>query len=120
MDGWMEGGREGGREGRKEGGREGHGKNWTSSTGWKFYFQHISRIFPNHGKHLHTIMELDKTMETGFSNLCLQYFQHTIFSAKEKKEDKRQTEADKNNDIDRTWSSSLILTGFCCLIAGWN
>ena len=42
------------------------------------YFQSISRIFPYHGKHFHT-MELDKTMETGFSNLVLQYF-HCISS----------------------------------------
>ena len=37
-----------------------HWKNVTSSTVWKFYFQNI--------------MELDKTMEIGFSNLSLQYF----------------------------------------------
>ena len=35
----------------------------------------ISRIFPYHGKHFHTT-ELDKTMEIGFSNLFLQYFQN--------------------------------------------
>ena len=39
------------------------------------YFQSISRIFPYHGKHFHTV-ELDKTMEIGFSNLFLQYFQN--------------------------------------------
>ena len=35
----------------------------------------ISRIFPYHRKHFHTL-ELDKTMEIGFSNLFLQYFQN--------------------------------------------
>ena len=40
------------------------------------YLQSISRIFPYHGKHFHT-MELDKTMEIGFPNLFLQYF-HTV------------------------------------------
>ena len=40
------------------------------------YSQNISRIFPYHGLHLHT-MELDKTMKIGFSNLFLQYFQNT-------------------------------------------
>ena len=39
------------------------------------YGSFISRIFPYHGKHLHT-MELDKTMDIGFSNLFLQYFQN--------------------------------------------
>ena len=39
------------------------------------YFQSISRIFPYHGQHIHT-MELDKTMEIGFSKLFLQYFQN--------------------------------------------
>ena len=39
------------------------------------YFQSISRIFLNDGEHLHT-MELYKTMENGFSNLFLQYFQN--------------------------------------------
>ena len=32
-------------------------------------------IFPYHGKHFHT-MELDQTMEIGFSNLFLQYFRY--------------------------------------------
>ena len=39
------------------------------------YFQSISRIFLYHGKHFH-IMNLEKnTMEIGFSNLFLQFFQ---------------------------------------------
>ena len=36
--------------------------------------EYVSRIVPYHGIHFHT-MELDKTMEIGFSNLFLQYFQ---------------------------------------------
>ena len=40
------------------------------------YFQSIQSIFPYHGKHFR-IKELDKTMEIGFSNLYLQYFQNT-------------------------------------------
>ena len=36
-----------------------------------YYF----RIFPYHREHCHT-MELDQTMEIGFSNLFLQYFQN--------------------------------------------
>ena len=51
-----------------------HWKNCTSSTAWKFYFQNISRVFLEYF-HFHT-MELDKTMEIGFSNLFLQYFQN--------------------------------------------
>ena len=39
----------------------------------QFYFQNISRVFPHHWEHFHT-MELDKTMEIGFSNLFLFYF----------------------------------------------
>ena len=39
--------------------------NWTSA--WKFYFQNIPRVFLDY---FHT-MELDKTMEIGFSNLFL-------------------------------------------------
>ena len=39
------------------------------------YFQSISRIFPYHGQHFRT-MELDKTLEIGFCNLFLQYFQN--------------------------------------------
>ena len=39
------------------------------------YFHSISRIFPFHGKHFHT-MELDKAMEIGLSNPFLQYFQN--------------------------------------------
>ena len=38
------------------------------------YFKSISRMFPYHGKHVHT-MEMDKFIEIGFSNLFL-----TIFS----------------------------------------
>ena len=34
------------------------------------YFQSISRIFPNHGEHFHT-MELDKTIEIGFLNISI-------------------------------------------------
>ena len=45
-------------------------KNWSSPTVWKFYFQNISRIFPYHGKHFHT-------MEIGFSNIFPRYF-HNI------------------------------------------
>ena len=37
------------------------------------YGSFTSRIFPYYGKHFHTV-ELDKTMEIGFSNLFLQYF----------------------------------------------
>ena len=40
------------------------------------YWQNVSWIFPHHGKHSLT-MELDKTIESGFSNLFLQYF-HTM------------------------------------------
>ena len=43
------------------------------------YFRSISRIFPFHGKHLHT-MELDKTIETGFSNLFLRNFHCISFT----------------------------------------
>ena len=65
-----------------------HGKNWASSTVWKFqsrifseYFQNISIprtiTFPYHGKlHFHT-MELNKTMEIGFSNIFIQFFRCT-------------------------------------------
>ena len=40
------------------------------------FFQIISRIFSYHGQHFHT-MELNKTMEIGFSIIFLQYFQNT-------------------------------------------
>ena len=40
------------------------------------YLRLISRI-PYHRKQLHT-MKLNKTMETGFSNLFLQYFQTIV------------------------------------------
>ena len=58
-----------------------HWKNWTSSTAWKFYFQNISRVFL---EYFHTtenisILELDKTMEIGFSNLFRQYFQNISY-----------------------------------------
>ena len=39
------------------------------------YLRIISRIYPYHGKQLHTSMEFEKTMEIWFSNLFLQYFQ---------------------------------------------
>ena len=38
-------------------------------------FPEYFRVFPYHEKHFHT-MELDKTVEIGFSNLSLQYFQN--------------------------------------------
>ena len=56
-----------------------HWKNWTSSRAWKFYFQNIPIVFL---EYFHTTdnichtMELDKTMEIGFFNLFLQYFQY--------------------------------------------
>ena len=40
------------------------------------FFQIISIIFSYHGQHFHT-MELNKTMEIGFSIIFLQYFQNT-------------------------------------------
>ena len=53
-----------------------HWNNWTSSRVWvPEYFQSTSRIFPYCTRHFH-IMELDKTMEIGFSNLFLQYLQN--------------------------------------------
>ena len=39
------------------------------------YLQSISIIFTYHGQYFHT-MELDTTLEIGFSNLFLQYFQN--------------------------------------------
>ena len=42
------------------------------------YVQSISRIFPYHEKHFHT-MELDKTIEIGFSNLFFFYIISRIF-----------------------------------------
>ena len=60
------------------------------------YFQSISRISPYHGKHFHT-MELDKTMETGFFKLFLQYFHNMegpIFQRTA--EESQQQKTDKN------------------------